>query len=317
MPSKKTRVIEILFEDPSRWAGDILVRDTVSFDEVVQAISQRNLELGPDEYRLSTGNPANFIKDFVRNGASFSRNWPSSVLSSGYSAVPEKGDKLCFRFVPIGGSESDDRTRLPSVYPQVPNNITIDVVQTLSIDLLNKALARTDENWLQVLANSLHIPHQHFARHPVEGRQLLHVGHIQSNVKLRRAELDGLYLARMGDGTVGLISAEVKGPNDDILLSQIAQQIEALRRLRQLITLFRSLGVEKGDAIIIPFAIKLVKVDKLQDAVREQVVPSGAKAVIYSLSFDPVSFGEQDKPDLKVHGESIFILQPSIKGVTG
>lgn len=93
--SRKTAIIEELFS--RRWRGDSasLSDPQVSLSQVAEAIERHNAE--NPESTLSTKNPANFFKDFIRNKRSANANWPESVFSRGYTARQVTSHGLCFR----------------------------------------------------------------------------------------------------------------------------------------------------------------------------------------------------------------------------
>jgi len=168
MASQKTRVIEQLFNDAGRWSagvGSVLVRPVVTLDDVSAAITAYN-SAGTTKLQLSDRNPANFFKDFVRKAKSAEQNWPASVLAAGYTGDSRKGSGACFEFLKISAGQTTAFSTLSATYPRNPGATKLQVVQTLSVELLFKALARRDENWLQSLAVSIHIPHTHLALHP-------------------------------------------------------------------------------------------------------------------------------------------------------
>lgn len=239
MVSKKAPVIELLFTEPRRWAngvGNTLIMPIVTLADVSTAIATYN-DGKPASSRLSTANPANFFKDFVRKAKSAEQNWPTSVLSAGYSGVQKTGGGACFEFVKIPDGQTTAFATSSATYPKNPATTKLQVVQTLSIEQLFKSLARKDENWLQNMAVSIHIPHTHLALHPDAGIPLIQVGHMQSNMKLRKAEIDGLYMGMLKGREVVLLTMEVKGDSDDILESQLVEQIEAIRSLDKVRTL--------------------------------------------------------------------------------
>jgi|ERR1035438_879841 hypothetical protein len=101
MPSNKTRIIADLFDDASRWNGDLLDRPLVTLTEVQAAIHSHNLNNPNDT--ISSKNPANFFKDFIRKTSTANTNWPASVLGRGYTAKQTTGAGKSFRVHPSSG----------------------------------------------------------------------------------------------------------------------------------------------------------------------------------------------------------------------
>lgn len=99
MPSNKTGIIADLFEDPSRWSGDVLARPVVTLTEVQAAIDRHNSKNPNDT--ISSKNPANFFKDFIRKTSTANTNWPASVLGRGYTAKQTTGAGKSFEFIPL------------------------------------------------------------------------------------------------------------------------------------------------------------------------------------------------------------------------
>lgn len=227
MASLKTPVIELLFNDPTRWTngevGGELIRPIVSLVETNEAIAAVNAT--GQQKELSTRNPSAFFKDFGRRTKSSEKHWPASVLAAGYTGQQKKGKGAAFEFFKIPANQSTAFLAASAVYPRNPATTKLQAVQTLSLPSLAKALGRKDENWLQTLAVSLHIPHTHLALHPDPELPLIEMGHMQSNMKLRTAEIDGLYLGVLKNRNVLLMTMEAKSDGDDISEPQVIEQI--------------------------------------------------------------------------------------------
>lgn len=82
--SQKTSIIEQFFNE--RWdpATSTLTNPSVTLNEVAEAINRHNRVHpnvpGQPKTELSPRNPANYLKDFIRQRRSGNRNWPRSVF---------------------------------------------------------------------------------------------------------------------------------------------------------------------------------------------------------------------------------------------
>jgi hypothetical protein len=320
MKSQKTQIIEALFNDETRWknrkVGGQLVRSEVTFDDIVKVINKTYEERGdsnPNAKRLSSANPANFWKDFVRKAKSARRNWPSSISSLGYTGEALKGNRQSFEFVKFEGGDAFPTTT--ATYPKNPATTKLQAVQTLSVAPLFKALARKDENWLQSLAVSLHIPHMHLALHPDASVPLIEVGHMQSNMKLRKAEIDGLYLGTLHRGGVVLLTMEAKGDSDDILESQLLDQVHAIRSHEKIKEFLIEVGADQSKTNIIPMAMKLVNASSMEQVLGRQEFGVTGKKLLYLVDYAAVPYLGMEPFPLVPRGETLFDLRPPIKGI--
>ena len=320
MESKKTQIIEALFNDKTRWqnheVGGQLVRPEVTFGDIVRVINKTNddqRDSNPNAQLLSSANPANFWKDFVRKTESAQRNWPRSVSSLGYTGKALKGNRQSFEFVKFQGGDAFPTTT--ATYPKNPATAKLQAVQTLSVAPLFKALARKDENWLQSLAVSLHIPHMHLALHPDASVPLIEVGHMQSNMKLRKAEIDGLYLGTLHRGGVVLLTMEAKGDSDDILESQLLDQVDAIRSHDKIKEFLIEVGADQSTTNIIPMAMKLVSASSIEQVLGRQEFGITGKKLLYLVDYAAVPYLRTGPFDLVPRGETLFDLRPPIKGI--
>ena len=79
MASAKTAIIQRLFEDRLQADGS-LSNPLVTLADVSAAIVAHNTRTGD---AMSTRNPANFFKDFIRVRKTANLNWPSSIFAAG------------------------------------------------------------------------------------------------------------------------------------------------------------------------------------------------------------------------------------------
>jgi hypothetical protein len=291
--SKKTGIIETFFRQ--RWdeANRVLRNPVVTLDEVHAAIRQFNAPF-PDipenkNKRLNEKNPANFIKDFIRNRVSGNRNWPSFVHEQRYTARQIKGDGRCFEFIPFVKGQLEP---FPNNIPGPTENTRRIHIQSVSLPLPSRRLGRTDEPWLvQVLAR-LQVLETHLAL--VSDRPVLQLDYLQTNVKLRRSEIDALLLAIESTGIKDaptrelIVCFEAKGITDDILEDQILSHVEAA------------------------FKMKVV--------VQDLVLPIAAKAIgrseVHVIEFDVISRAEiETLENLTIKSEAVYVLEPAVPGI--
>jgi hypothetical protein len=280
MPNHKTWVIEQLFN--ARWNAttQTLSSPDISLNEVKAEIEAYNLT-GPPK-SISTKNPANFFKDFVRNLDSANKSWPAHVFANGYTGVQQTSNGRCFSFIPAPASAPT-----PFV-PILPTpTITPLPVSTLQIPLLARKMSRRDERWLMQVAVRLQLLELHLSTSSKEN--LDYVELVQMGIKQNIAEIDALYMGHDTQNRDVLITVEAK-TSDDIYVGQIVSQVLAIRAMKSL----------KGIAIdrVIPLAIKAVK-----------------KAGIFVVEFESVKMTDPDPKDLSVVSESMISLNPTLKNL--
>lgn len=255
----------------------------VTLDEVQKAIEELN---GRGLAKLSTKNPANFFKDFVRSCTSANRNWPARVFEAGWTGDQVTGKGDCFAFRPKG-----DRT-LPFLCAQ-PSEALLATeptrVESLSLPLASRSLGRTDESWLIQVIVRLRVVELHFATTRADALQL---DHLQTSVKLAKSEIDAVYLLQVGqkpaDATPYFVTLEAKGRNDDILFDQIIAQVQAL-------------AGAWGDAChpLIPMAVKAV-----------------GPSLLYVAEFAGVAPDEvASLTSLAIAAESMLSIAPQVPGI--
>ena len=219
--SQKPIVIERIYSvllDPT--TGQ-LSRTVVTSQDVINAISWANTNHGT---KLSSKNPANFIKDVIR-GSGASGMWPPSLKSACVSAKQITGNGNIFEFIPYAAGQVEPFPNRFGFHANVQRH----KVQTVSVPLATKALGRDDETYLIQVAVKLGIVETHFALYsPLE---VIELYHLQIGIKLRLCEVDALYAAKYRDnqGVVRdmIITVEAKKKRQRILVEQIVQQVRA------------------------------------------------------------------------------------------
>jgi len=285
MPSKKTPVVEYLYDKLSAEG-----RTVVLIDDVSNAIRYFKDNKGLE---LSDNNPANFMKDLLR-GMNASSNWPEALAQKRITGQQQTGESRIFEFIPFKEGQTE-----PFPNPFEPSGVEQEfVVQSLSLPLATKSLGRSDESWLIQVSVWLRILETHFAR--ATDLNLIEVAHLQNGIKLNRSEIDALFLGveeRSGeDRSNVLITCEAKQQKDPILGDQIVRQVASA---------FGSVGDSSLDiARVIPTAIKALK-------------DTGS---IYLAEFEPwtkeeASLPEAERKELVVVRSAVYKLVPPVPGV--
>lgn len=222
--SQKTVVIQHLFDQRFDPKTKTLSSSLITSADVQAAKKYCNEHLGT-KINLDS-NPFNFMKDIVR-GKSADKIWPQRVKELGYVGEQVTGNGNIFAFVPY----------VPEAYGFTTNFAPTDAtpqfpVQSLSLPLAAKELGRKDESWLLQVAVNLRILETHFAVGDQRQLNALELCHLQMDIKLRRVQIDALFLAKCDASDAApagncLITVEAKQGNQRILLEQIARQVKA------------------------------------------------------------------------------------------
>ncbi|MEQ8898522.1 MAG: hypothetical protein RID23_15655 [Roseovarius sp.] len=218
--SQKTKVIEHLFDKHWDDATGTLDKTLMSLVDVKEAIRDCRKFYGTE---LSDGNAANFLKDLLR-GKNASKNWPASVAAREYTGIQRTGEGQCFEFIPYRPGQTEpfpDEFKVRRDAPRFP-------VQSISLPLVTKSLGRSDETWLIQTAINLRVVETHFAVNPAF--PLLELSHLQMGIKLRKTEIDALFLGKIGDPKRPdsvLVTCEAKQAKDPLIPSQIINQVQA------------------------------------------------------------------------------------------
>ncbi len=284
MASQKTIIIEKIFS--ARYSDETGVSNpVVTLAEVQSAIEEHNR--AAIEKPLSTKNPANFFKDFVRKRESANKNWPLSILELGYTARQVTENNACFEFVRLKPGQLVPFPALAEFGPS-PETVTYGI-ESVSLPLASRRLGRKDEPWLIQVVARLRIVETHFSL--ASGRSIRQLDLLQLNVKLKGTEIDALYLAQE-DTDAGLreviVTCEAKQEKEDFIPDQIIRQSKAP---------FRMAEVEQD--LVIPIAIKALGDSRL-----------------YVIEFQPIHRSEQDEVfSLVKASDSIFEIRPHVPGI--
>lgn len=243
-------------------------------------------ELGETtELKIKVSNPNNFFKDIVRKKAAHTL-WPAALREKGWTGEQRTGGGRVFEFVPITPDWPDN---LQIDYGPTPETPIFDI-QTLSIPLWTKELGRADEPWLLQSAVNLRVVETHFATAEQSQVPPLSVTHLQMDLKLRKTQIDALYLLQYDQGNgrprgFAHVTVEAKQHNQRIVSEQVAWQAEA------------ALKNQKAD-IVIPLALAAVR-----------------DVGIYVVEFEMIERGNEVPPRLKVFRDALYRLRPKLSGI--
>jgi hypothetical protein len=289
--SQKTPIIEKFFNE--RWdeKSSTLTNPVVTLSEVADAIKQHNLNIsGKPKTELSPRNPANFLKDFIRNRKSGNRNWPSSVFDRGYTARQRKGNNACFEFVPLVPGQTE---AFPNRFPAPDATVPRHKIESLSLPLASRRLGRRDEPWLVQVLIRLRVIETHLAI--FSQRKIVQLDHLQMSVKLRKSEIDALFLAIEQDDAADsstrrevIVCCEAKQMHDDILEDQILGHVEAV---------FKAKGVQQE--LVLPIAVKAI-----------------GKSMVQVVEFDVIRKEDAATTDLlTMKSQAVYELVPQVPGI--
>lgn len=282
--SYKTEVIERLFFERWNLEAQVLSSSVVTLIDVQRGITKYNQSHGTSH---SDRNPANFAKDFWRKHSSANRNWPRAVLEAGYTGRQYQFGGNSFEFVPLNQGQSDavDAKYVPR-YDERTRRVEIESV---SLPLASKRLGRSDEPWLIQVLIRLRVFETHLALS--SNRKVVQLDHLQTNVKLRGAEIDALFLAVLegpeGQPSEAIVCCEAKSRRDDIVPHQILNGVRAVFNM----------NIQQD--VVIPIAVKAI-----------------APSQIFIIEFEAIERSRaKENSVLKEETSAIYILKPPVPGI--
>ena len=287
--SEKIEVLEHLYAELLNEGKN---RTVVYKSDVVAAIAAMNEKYGR---KMSTGNPANFMKDIVRKDNA-SANWPDSLKRARIGGRQRVGQERILEFVPYKEGQTE-----PFTNPYMPSPEMEPIpVQSLSLPLASKVLGRKDESWLVQASVDLHVLEAHFAQD--SSTRVRELVHLQTGVKLNGSEIDCLYRAviEKDDNSLchALVSCEAKQEGERIVDHQIIGQVVASYRSTK--------AIEGFDVdCIIPVAVKAI----------------GPNGDIYVIEFESWSPSEAEEPEatrketLIKKSDGLYRLIPPVPGI--
>jgi hypothetical protein len=296
---RKTVIIERIFE--RRWNPETgsLLNDLVTIDDIKNAVDafDKNVPKGLKPFGARY-NVYAFFKDFVRRTSSANRNWPASVLSRGYTARQETGGGRSFRFIKVPAGQVTAFFEPPAAYPRLKGRECRFRIQSLSLDFETRLVGFWGhESWLMQVAVQLKLIQSHLAL--CSEHNFVEVADLQQNIKQGRAEIDGLFLGRMSSDSPMLITVEAKGRKDDILETQVAAQVVAVMRNKNIRKNLPAIARNPEDFYILPMAMKIFD-----------------DSVIYIAEYDPVRYEPNGViSDVRLVGESLCEIIPPVEGI--
>jgi hypothetical protein len=177
----KPKVIEHLFASRYDATTKVISASVVDSDDLVKAIDYCNAHVGT---ALSTKNPANFLKDYLRSP---NRNdaWPASLKTAGFTARQKYRKRRAFAFVQYSGNE-------PFPDPFVLKQDAVEhTIETVSLPSDARALGRNDEAWLIQVCVNQRVIQTHFGLY--SSLDVVDIFHLQNSVKAT-PEIDALFL---------------------------------------------------------------------------------------------------------------------------
>jgi hypothetical protein len=282
----KTEIIRELFRkrwDPTAQTLSNPMVTTVEIREEHAAYRQRRGEL------VENTNPPAFMKDFLRKRHTANKNWPPEIFQAGFTARQVTGDGKNFEFIPIQPGQTEPFT---STAPAPPPDVPAHPISSIGLPLASRRLGRTDEPWLVQVSVRLHVIESYFALFSTRKNTVRQVDHLQNALKLRRTEIDALFLGieepEPGKFEEFIITCEAKRVGEDIISEQVLQQVRAV---------FKLLNVNQRFAV--PIALK-------------SVGPSRIHVVEYtSVSREDA----EELEELTIANQAVFELVPSVPGI--
>lgn len=217
MPLKsKPQVIEHLFNQRYDPATATFTKSLVEADELKDAIDQCRGLHGVD---LSTNNPANFFKDYLRSPTR-NADWPPSMVAHRVTARQVYGNRRIFEFVPFDPGQNEP---FPDEFPVLATEHP-HPIESVSLNSDARALGRPDEAWLIQVCVHQRVLQTHFALHsPLD---VIDVFHLQNSLKAT-PEIDAVFLLTFrenGEKQKALVTLEAKR-NEPVLRDQIKSQV--------------------------------------------------------------------------------------------
>ncbi|MDG4670233.1 hypothetical protein P9A16_03810 [Shinella sp. 838] len=214
--SEKPVVFSHLFQRVFDPASGTVSEGTVTQHDIQEAIILLQQEEG---ISLKPGNPANFLKDFLR---SHSRNahWPEEIADARYTARQAYGDGRVFEFVPYA---DEQEVPFPDDFA-LPENASIHPIEAVSLPSAARALGRGDEAWLIQVCVHQRLLQTHFAL--FSDIEVIDLFHLQNSLK-GTPEIDAVFLLVFdvaGTEKKALVTLEAKR-GDPILPDQIRGQV--------------------------------------------------------------------------------------------
>lgn len=295
--SEKPAVFRYLFDRRYNWKTGVFTPQTVTNDEIQEAI----VHLRSDEgITLAATNPANFLKDFLRSPNRNSQ-WPKALAEAGFTARQSYSEGRVFDFVPYAHGQTlpfpDDFT--------LPAEPVLHRIETVSLPSAARVLGRADEPWLIQVCVHQRVLQTHFAL--FSEIDVVDFFHLQNSLK-GVPEIDALFLMTFKAGNdlqKALVTFEAKR-DEPVLPDQIKSQA-ALMAYRS----STEAGLNDID-FIIPVAAKTDK------------VATNRVIAIFEMQGIPVADGvaayrakTAHELPLSITQTVAYLLEPKVTGISG
>jgi hypothetical protein len=282
----KTEIILHLFK--KRWNRETReLRDPVVYsNEIRQEHADYRRRRNQD---VEVTNVPAFMKDLLRKRSRANTNWPREVFEAGYTARQVTGRGRVFEFIPVQQGQTEP---FPSTAPTPPPDAIPHRISSVSLPLASRRLGRTDEPWLVQVSVRLHLVETYFALFSKRCSAIRQVDHLQNALKLRRTEIDALFLGieELPDGTLDefIITCEAKRVGEDIIAEQVLQQVRAVFSLSNI-----------TQKLAVPLALKSI-----------------GPSLIHIVEYDAVSREDAESIEaLAIVDQALFELVPPVPGI--
>ncbi len=284
--SYKPEIILRLFQ--KRWnpAARQLSNPVVTHSEIREEYMEYQKRRGAQP---KSTNPPAFMKDFLRKRHRANATWPPEIFAAGYTARQLTGEGRNFEFIAVLPGQTEP---FPGTAPLPPPEMIPHQISSISLPLASRRLGRPDEPWLVQVSVRLHLIETYFALFSSRKTTIQQMDHLQNALKLRRTEIDALFLATEQIGPEKfqefIVPCEAKRAGEDIIPEQILQQVKAAFKLR---------NVAQNCAV--PIALKSVSRSRIQ-----------------VVEFSEVKRGDADQLEsLTMVGQAVFDLVPEVPGI--
>jgi hypothetical protein len=302
--SKKSKVIKILFDrliEKGTWPAK--KRMIVNSNMVISAIKERNKG---STKKLSTKNPANFLKDFIRK-SSCNNNWPSELALKKITARQVYGAGQVFEFVPF---VDGDIVPFPDRFDPTPE-LDILPFQSLTIPVEARKLGRQDEPWLIQVVVSQRLIETHFAVR-ASGLRIETLAHLQISVKTQ-PEIDATFVATFqeegSEKQRAYVTVEAKQASERILEHQIREQVKVAFYFTADL-----LGDDRVD-VVIPIVIKVVPNPNIK-LPKERLIYVAQFEKIERAKFNSEYIHSLHEMPLKIQSAGLYEPRPPISGIS-
>jgi hypothetical protein len=296
--SSKTPVIERLFFTHYDESGGQEPRydpATGTIPEHLRLVYTHEVLKAADELRVTIDNEYAFFKDLLRLRTR-NANWPSRLKELRWTAVQVTGTEhagaplRCFKFLPYADGQTEP---FPDDCPLDPEAQTIPI-QSVTMSVAAKQITRLDEARLIQIAVELRIIETHFAIMSPLATDLLHIDHLQMGMKLRRAEIDALFQAELGniqarEPRLALITVEAKQAREHVTFAQVLAQVYAASKV----------GVSFD--MIVPLVVKHRA--------------GGIHVVEFKPFIQGTDFSALESDDMERTAEAFYKIEPPIKSL--